>query len=536
MATITSKSGLVLPTLTECEERARLEVRNKIPEADLSNGADYDLLRRIMGADTWQHFQPIGYVSEQIFPETADTPYLVKHGRFLKIPRPGSAAASGHVLLLGVAASTQGAGSVVTTNAGIGYTMTGAATIITPAWTNKTVLSFDSATPNTMVLSSVTGLAVGDPVSIGGGTYVIKDLPGATAIIIYGKYPGDPVGGTVSPATGARAAVLAIESGASGNAAFGDEVTLATPAAGVQAIGYVLEASGGADEFTDELWAILMQDIRSEYPAGGNRSQLALWGRGYDETIKAWRILGVERCIVYPRLRGPGTIDLRPQGIRRARHLSGARITDIQNYVAPAIPDPNNPGRVAPGVDVLVADFTDQSTDVSVAVQGGPGYGPDWVGSFTVAGGGTTTRIPLTSDPRGTIVIGNRAALRVGVAKDLLVVVVDGVDAGGISVNPALPVAPTAGETIYPGSSLIEPVRDAILAVYDSLGTGDTSPPTRWPPPTDLYPANLDRALLIAAVRVIQGVNNLVLNLPVVDVIPAAGAQAVLGTLTITHI
>ena len=50
-----------------------------------------------------------------------------------------------------------------------------------------------------------------------------------------------------------------------------------------------------------------------------------------------------------------------------------------------------------------------------------------------------------------------------------------------------------------------------------------------------MYPANLDLPLVIKTVRAVKGVNNLVLNLPAADLIPASAVQCKLNLLTITH-
>lgn len=538
MATI-DETGLVLDDLNTFRELARQEVRNTIPEADLSDGSDYDNLAEVMASDSFQHEFPIVYAVQQIHPRTADTPYLVKHGNERKIPWPEAATAVGYLLLLGTNGSTQGINSTGQTPAGIRYTLSAAATIATAAWANKTVTFFDPTYPNQLVLTNTTGMAAGDVFLMGGGLYCIKEILSGSSILIFGKVlvtdPTTVKGLTVSARAGARALVAAVDAGAAGNASFYDKVTLDAPGAGINADAFVLEISGGADKPTDEEYAILLQDVDAEYPAGGNRSQLALWGKGYDSDAKTLRVLGIANCFFYDVHRGLGTGDLYPQGIARARHLGAAKLTELQDYIAPAAPTLANPGKVAPGADIQILDFGDLPVDVTVEVQGGPGYGPDWTGTFAIAAGGTVNRIPLTADPTGRIVSGNRVALRIGVALDLVVATVDTVDPGGLNLSEPLQSPPIAGETLYPGSSLIEPVRDAVLAMFDSLGPGDTTPPTRYPAPTTLYPANLDRALVIKTVRSVTGVNNMRLPAPAGDVIPASAIQCVLGRLTITH-
>lgn len=539
MATI-DETGLVLDTLDTFRELARQEVRNTIPEADLSDGSDYDNLAELMASDSFQHEFPIVYGVQQIFLRTADTPYLVQHGNERKIPWPEAATSSGYGLLTGTAGSTQGGSSPLSSPSDISYQTTAAATIVTAAWASKTIVAYDPNYKNQIVLSSTAGMQAGDVFEAAGlGLYCIKQVLSANSILIYGRLlapdGASAKGKTVEAKPGARVPVVAVDAGASGNARFYDVLTLSGPAAGINATVPVLEISGGADKPTDEEYAILLQDVDAEYPAGGNRSQLLLWGKGYDSDAKTLRVLGIARCFFYDVHRGLGTGDLYPQGIARARHLSTLKLAELQTYIAPAAPDANNPGKVAPGADILVRDFTDLPVDVTLEIQGGPGYGPDWTGTFTIGAGGTVQRVPLTADPTGRIVAGNRVALRIGVNLDLVVATVDTVDPGGLNLSEPLDSPPIAGETLYPGSSLIEPVRDAVLEMFDSLGPGDTTPPTRYPAPTTQYPANLDRALIFRTVRAVTGVNNMRLPAPANDVLPASAVQCVLGRLTITH-
>lgn len=223
MADRTATTGYIPRTLEDFERTAREEIRAKIPEADLSPGADYDLLSRIFGADSWQHEQPLIYAAEQIFPATADTPFLVRHGDALKIPWPDETIASGFAMLTGVLGSTQGAGTSLTTQAGIGFTTTAAAVIARGVWSNKTVTFYSAKARNQVVLTNTTGMAAGDCFFCSVGGYCIKEILSGTSLLIYGRFlAAPPVGDVVAPMAGARVPMVAVAAGASGNANFYD--------------------------------------------------------------------------------------------------------------------------------------------------------------------------------------------------------------------------------------------------------------------------------------------------------------------------
>lgn len=522
-------TSTIFPTLSEIKQRAKDLIRGFIPEAGLGTGEDYDHEAGIMSAMVWQLYQAIRYGIDQIFPESADETYLQRHANLYGISRKVAAKSVGFALLLNnLDGGTQGAGSTITSTSGVAVVTDAAATITTAAWVPKTVQTFDDTKPDRFVVASAAGMAVGDVFLLGGYKYAIKSLPGGGAVLIYGRLKNTAITGlTLTAIPGARVAITASVAGASGNLEYDTAMTVATPGANVDAEAFILELSGGADLETLPQWAGRIQDVKAERAAGGNREQVHTW---------ILEVLGTERAFVYDLFRGLGTWDAVPQGISGARHLSGTKITEIQDYIVPLVPTDLKPGKVAAGShDGIISDFTELLQDVSLTLIPGPGYGPDWQGTFTVNAGSTTTRITLTADPTGRIVAGNRVAVRVGIFNRLEMVVVEAVDAGGLNVSPALSVAPNAAETVFPGSSLIEPVRDALEAMFDDLGPGDTNPPTRFPAPTTANPSELPRALIDRVVMGVTGVRNLRINTPAADVTPAAKQQVVLNRLTLLH-
>ena len=522
-------TSLTFPTLSEIKQRTKDLIRGFIPEAGLATGEDYDHEAGIMSAMVWQLYQAIKYGIDQIFPESADETYLQRHAKLYGVTRKLASQAVGYALLTNnVAGGVQGAGSTLTSSSGVAVTTDAVATIVTAAWGARTVQVFDDTKPDRFVVASTAGLAVGDVFMLGGYKYAIKSLPGGGAIIIYGRLKNTAITGlTLAPVPGVRVPITATTAAAAGNLEYDTSMTVATPGPNVDAEAFILELAGGADLETLAQWAGRIRDVKSERAAGGNREQIHTW---------ILEVLGTDRAFVYDLFRGLGTWDAIPQGISGARHLSATKITEIQDYIVPLAPTDATPGKVAAGShDGIISDFTELLQDITITLTPGPGYGADWTGTFTVGAGSTVRRIPTTVDPSTKITAGNRVAVRVGTNNRLEMVRVVSADAGGLNVIPDLSAAPTAGETIYPGSSLVEPVRDALEAMFDDLGPGDTNPPTRFPAPTTANPAELPQALIDRVVMGVTGVRNNLISVPAADVTPLPKQQVVLNRLTILH-
>jgi hypothetical protein len=172
----------------------------------------------------------------------------------------------------------------------------------------------------------------------------------------------------------------------------------------------------------------------------------------------------------------------------------------------------------------------------SIGIEAEPGYGADWTGRFTIGVNPTVARIPLTASPIGKIAPGNRIAVRVGPFQRLVNATVESVDAAGLNLSPLLDDPPQAGDTVYPGGPLIDPAWTALEEEMDRLGPGDTTPPTRYPSPSQDAPSNLPLSRIYAAVQAIAGAKRVVIFSPAADVNPGPFIQATIRTVEILHI
>lgn len=508
-----------VPRLDEIIQRVRDTIQALVKGASLNPGADYDVQSKVLGTLTLPVFGFVRFALQQVFPNTSSDKYLKRHGELRGMSQKPASQSDGFGLLRGTAGATQPITSTLADAQGIEFETRTPATIATALWPNRTVLFFDQRRPNTVVVSSTSGMAVGDVFGINGNVYVIKALPGGGQVIIYGRFkvaPSPAIPDQLFVVNGAVVPIRSKLTGANTNLEYATILTLSAPATFIDPEVEVLEIGGGAYDETPEEWAQRMQEADAERPSENNRS-------------RALQILldqlGVGEGYIWDVYRGLGTGDLTPQGVRGARHLGAARITLMQNTLAPQPPTDLNPGIVGlGGHDWKFTDFTDFFVSIDLILAGGPGYGPDWTGTLTTAAGCTTVRINTTTDPRPFVAIGSRVVIPVG-TRLLEQRTINSLDAGGFGLDAELPAAPPAGRIVYPGSNLIPEVRDALLEMFDNLGPGDTSPPTRYPAPTTRGPDKLSLNLIHAVARSVTGVDNLAIVAPVSDVTPPAKAQ-----------
>ena len=543
-------TSLLLPSRSTILNTALQEIQDGLPGASTGVGGAYAILARVIAAVTWPVYQPLAFLADQIFPSSASSEFLRRHGNLRQIPRRGASAATGVLRLAGTAASVQASGSTFTDPSGQSYTFTTSATIATPAWASTTIVSSSSLTPDRFQVVSVTGMAVGDALTVGGNTFIIRDLPGGAMVVIWSRIPAitfnaQPTinGLTVAPGTGAAIEFRANFTGSSGNLPLNSTVSIDVGGlgAGITQAATVIFSGDGLDQQLDAAWATAMETIQAEYPAGGNRAQIAFWSLGYlnkqdrDEGRQSSYALGVERTFVWPLYRLTGTVDVTPQGAAKARHLSSAKRAAIQDRLYAANPTPSNPGLVAMGCDLAVTDFTDLVQDVNLQIFGAAGYGPDFStsGPYLTQAGTTTTRLLLLPNPIGTMSAGDRVSLMS--AGRVVQVRITNVFATGIDIDAALDEVPPNNTQVYPGSDLILAVKDAVESLFAALGPGDTTPPTRWPAPTSETPADLQLALIDRYVMSVPGVHNVVIVTPAAAVVPAAKQQIVLSALYIHH-
>lgn len=521
-------------TYDEILDLTRAMLRNRIPEADMSDGSDYDLLCRMVAAVFVGNTEGARYLLRQIFPVTAEGDFLELHAALRGIVRAVAATAVGKAILTGTATLiTQPAGSGLTHGSGATYTTDAAAQTALSAASGKTC-SFDCGRERLFVLPDLSDVNVGDVFTIDGNVVAVKaTVPAVGAIEVFPRLPSAPAQGTAITATiGVVVNVTCNESGSGGNRDPSDTLTVDSPATtGIDDINptcVVAEMGGGGDEETDAELRERIRAFMSLRPASGNVAHFRAWARETEDVRLA-------DAFVYPNFRGLSAVDVVTMGVAGARQtstLANAKVTtklEAEKHFSD---------------DVLVRQLglASTPTDVSLSITPLADFEPDWTGSFTEGGGtSTTTRVYLTASAIGTIAPGDRVLVKVvinGFDRLRQRAVADVQQSGSVywlELEEALEAVPVGGQTIRPGGPLAQGAIDAVEATFDALGPGDTSPSTRHPGPSEAWEPVLRRSRLIAATQGLTGADSIVLNTPAADVTPSTFERVVLGELDLIH-
>jgi uncharacterized phage protein gp47/JayE len=520
-------------TLDELEAIGRGAIRALIPDADVSPGSDYDTTVRMAAALAMGQQANAEYVARQIFPESADEENLLLHAKARGTFRQPAAKSVGVVAIVAVATGVAiPPGQVFTHGDGTRFVSTLGGLTDTPSFTGKTVAP-DSTPFRLVVHPSTTGMFEGQILTVNGEPRAIRDvLTAVSCVDLYEPLPVTPASGTAITATiGCVVDIEAEAIGIAGNKPIGDLLTMVAPPTDVGPTAHIAELGGGGDVEVREALRARVMDIDAVPPACGNASHI----RELARTVAGTR---VEDAVVFPGFRGLGTVDVFPIGVPGARLLPSTSLTRIRQAIEAVVPESLDVSvqALAPGV----------FTNVDVTVTTERGYERDFsVGPFAIDTGSTTRRIRITTAPTG-IEIGDRIQVQqeVGGRWRVLHVGVTGLSSAAphfIDVDADLPLVPLVTDpNVISGGTLVEPIRAAILALFDGLGPSARSGASwayeRWPLPTEKWTDTLTMAAIIEALMGVPGVANVTLAEPAADITPSAQQLAQLAQLTIRFV
>lgn len=521
-------------TLDELHDELLAHLRGRLPDANLAKGSDYWLRSRAFAAAVWAQQQGIVDQKKQILVTTADAAYLPEHAA----ERLGednavlpAQKATGKVMATSTNPSeTISTGATLTHSSGAKYRVVAGTSTATPAFTGsgKLVL-FGSTLERLLIDPDASNMAVDDLVSIGSASVVraIKDVLPETgtayALDFYQALLAQPaIGDAVDGVTGAVVTVEAVEAGVAGNLLPGDTLTWDSPSGTVDASATVLEMTGGADlEKTEELRRRLLAWIQ-ERPASGNRSDMRQWARETPD-------VRIEDACVYQGYRGMGTTDIVPIGISGARITGDVTNTKIYDYLV---------SKASEFEDLFVRPLLEDDTgcDIELVVTPAPNYEADWAGSYTLDAGSTKSVLVLTAAP-ANIEIDDRVLVFVasGLIPGLYERRVSAKGALTITLDEDLPAAPASGGMVDPGGPLMQPILDAINALFDKLGPGDPGGYARFPAAGEAWEWVLRPELLSAAALGVTGCEGCEVTSPASAVTPAQFARVIVHSFRITH-
>jgi uncharacterized phage protein gp47/JayE len=312
---------------------------------------------------------------------------------------------------------------------------------------------------------------------------------------------------TVNAGTEKDVDVVAIDTGSATRLEAGEILTFVTPPAFIsESAELQLELDEDGDD-KEDLGAYRARVLArfSTPPLGGAQEDYVQW---------ALEIAGIAAAFCYPNRAGLGTVDVAAlhNGTGSARLLTPTEVTELQAKL-----DDERPVSVLACRVLLV---TTETVDIEVQVldTGEEAYAWDWndqVALFIATWDEPTRKITFTTNRPDTMQAGHRLVVKAadgsGTGAPLVIESLSGTDAVILEEVPADP--PEATDTVYAGGALTEPVRNAILALVNGLGTAnpDASSYGAWE-------GNLRTDAIAAAARDVAGVKKVVVDAPAADV------------------
>lgn len=279
----------------------------------------------------------------------------------------------------------------------------------------------------------------------------------------------------------------------------GEVLTFVAPPAGITSTAE-LQADldhGGEDDEPDGTYRVRLLDKMAAPGMGGNANDYRAWALSQD---------GVATAYVYPLRQGLGSVDVAflHAGRGAARLPTGGEITAVKTYI-----DTQRPVSVA---DFRVLTAVAEPNDVEILVSSqDAAHDFDWDDTLppTVSAWNGTTRVLTFSLRPADIVPKDRVIYKSAAPNDGAELVVEALGPGGNDVTvqtltPAQVAAPpVATNLVYSGGPLVEPLRQAILDLFDLLGPARGTNPAQV---AGLWEGTLRPATLFKIAQLSEGV------------------------------
>ena len=363
--------------------------------------------------------------------------------------------------------------------------------------------------------------------------------------------------------------VRALESGAGGTRATGDTLTFSSAPSGLNPTGTVASTlRSGTDAETDDALATRIIARRRERPGSGNRADWREWVKSYTGTE-------ITDAYVYPLLappavfpgagtaNTPGCVTVVAIGPAQGDSVTntrivpsddgstragGAQLTRVEDYIeGDRLPDgtdvssnPNDPLRpvvVTPG-NYCVQQISTSARSIVMDLEVSASNAGQWTGTMTVVSA-TVTELVVSGDHLDKV--GFRALVKIGTGNYRGGWKMFTLGSGSFdTTNTTFTVDDVAigdavgSSTVYPAPGNFNAIRTAVLAYFDGLGPGDTSPASRWPSEDDGGVATMYLTALAAAAIGVPGVLSATVTSPAADVTPAAKTVVTLNEFRVT--
>lgn len=263
----------------------------------------------------------------------------------------------------------------------------------------------------------------------------------------------------------------------------------------------------GDDQESLTAWRDRIVSRFRDPPLGGARADYETWST---------ELTGIATAYVYPLRQGLGSVDVAAlhNGRGSARLLSGGELTELEDHL-----DERKPVGVT--LRVLVVEETLTDVDVRIKTNGDAAYEFDWDDATTLsvsAWNGTTRELQFSTPRPASMAIGGRLTISplAGGGDGVQHVIEQLVSTDRVILEDVPATAPVAGDSVYAGGPLVDPIRDAILEHFDELGTSNTDAQIWGPWEANLRPENIARIS-----QSVVGVRKTTVDTPAATVEPA---------------
>lgn len=282
--------------------------------------------------------------------------------------------------------------------------------------------------------------------------------------------------------------LVAIDTGARTRLNAGEQLTFSSTPAGLQdtAILQLALNEDGVDEETNGAYQLRVLARLQDPPLGGAQDDYVQW---------ALAQTGIAAAYAYPLRQGIGSVDLAAlhAGTGAARVLLAGEVTALKAAIDELRP-------VSVTFRVLTVTTSAVNIEYTVLPDGDAQSEFDWddtsaplvqawtAGSRTLQFQGGTRPADMVPGMRLCF---KPAAGAAGTGAQYVISSLSGADSVVLEQTPD--ITPAIGDTVYSGGPLVDPIRDAIQALVDSLGTANPDATRYGSWEGNLRPGSIDR-------------------------------------------
>jgi hypothetical protein len=259
--------------------------------------------------------------------------------------------------------------------------------------------------------------------------------------------------------------VIAIDTGSQTRLSAGEKLYFDSPPTNIEEEAeLVLDLDqDGDDQESEPRYRDRILDKFRRPPLGGAAADYEQW---------SLELTGIDSAYCYPERQGRGSVDVAALhgGRGSARLLSSGERAELLAYLTTKKP-------IGVTLRVLEVQATTVDTETTVRTDGEPEHEFDWDDSTppeVAAWNSSTLQLDFVDDRPASMAAGDRLIIKTATASCEEVVIESLVSTDGVILESAPDVAPVAGNLVYSGGPLVEPIRQRQLEHFDELGPTNT--------------------------------------------------------------